>query len=183
MTRPKTKKTVISYFEKLSPDVMRYFEHLPNLIKDYPWEVALSYVFWRVELAQTNSIYCGIVKLQSAESSLARKAVNESRRSRSQFKEKFDMVFGKPVKATLSTKLGHAEKVRDRVIHGKEVKDEVKREAVLDILEFAEGFNSFVSSLAGFKPFGDLRGYKGRGKPMDKSTTRWILKGMGFDIR
>ena len=88
-----------------------------------------------------------------------------------------------PVKTTLSTKLSRAEKVRDRVIHGKQVDDNEKREAVLDILEFAEGFNVYVSSLAGFKPFGSLRGFKGRATPLDKSTTRWILKGMGFKLK
>ena len=35
---------------------------------------------------------------------------------------------------------------------------------------------------AEFRPFGDLRGFKGRGQPLERTTTRWVLKGMGMGI-
>ena len=54
------------------------------------------------------------------------------------------------------------------------------REGLTSVLDFATEFNDFVSSLAGFRPFGKLRGYKGRKKPLPKATTRWILRGMGI---
>lgn len=162
MSRPRTRREVVARFADSPSEVKRYFEHLDELVENYPWEIALSYMFWRVELAQTNTIYCGIVKLHAANAQLARKVVDSYRLSRPQFKEKFSMVFGRPLSQTLSNRLGKAEKVRDRVIHGKTVHDADEREAVLDILDFAEGFNAFVYSLAGFKPFGNLRGFKGR---------------------
>jgi len=38
--------------------------------------------------------------------------------------------------------------------------------------------NEFVFQIAGFKPFGSLKGFKGRAEPLDKATTKWLLKGM-----
>ena len=40
--------------------------------------------------------------------------------------------------------------------------------------------NDWVYQAAGVRPFGDKRGFKGRAEALDKSTTRWILKGMGL---
>jgi hypothetical protein len=181
MVRPKTKPTVITRFKRSTPDIIAYFEHLPSLINDYPWEVALGYMFWRIEQAQNNTLYCGIVKIHSTNAELTREAVDNERIRRQEFKNLFATVFGKRINQRLIPVLTRAEKVRDRVIHGKKVKDEDKREAILDLLDFAEGFNLQVKSLADFKPFGSLRGFKGSAKSLDKSTTRWVLKGMGLN--
>ena len=75
-----------------------------------------------------------------------------------------------------------AEEIRDKVMHGKTTTDKEKREALASIIEYAERFNALVSGIAAFRPFGDLRGFKGRGQSLDKSTSRWLLKGMGFPI-
>jgi hypothetical protein len=52
-------------------------------------------------------------------------------------------------------------------------------------LHYAEGMNGLISGRGrlGFKPFGgELRGFVGRLPHLGASTTRWILKGMGFDL-
>ena len=77
-------------------------------------------------------------------------------------------------------KIAEAEKVRDLILHGKQVSEVDKRKAVVDVLEYAKSFNAEVSRIAGFKPFGSLKGFKGRGQPLDKSTSRWVLKGVGL---
>jgi hypothetical protein len=55
-----------------------------------------------------------------------------------------------------------------------------KRKAALDLIHYAEMFNNKMQEIAGFRPFGSLQGFKGRGQSLDKSTSRWVLKGIGF---
>lgn len=51
----------------------------------------------------------------------------------------------------------------------------------MDILDYATGFNDFVYGIAGLRPFGQLKGFKGRAASLEKSTSRWVLRGVGFD--
>jgi hypothetical protein len=102
--------------------------------------------------------------------------------TRDGFRVRYKTVFGQsPHKATVA-KIKEAEKIRDRVIHGKDVDDATLLQALLDVIDYAEAFNMEVKKIGGFEPFGDLRGFKGRAEPLDKSTTRWLLKGMEFPI-
>lgn len=182
MTIPRTWKGVAKQFNQSTSDIQAYFDHLPSLLEKYPWDVSLAYVFTRIELVKHMTIYCGIVKLHRADADLVWKTLEGEHMSRKQFKVFFQTVFGKPIKATVLKRLEQAENVRDRVVHGKEPRDNEIRKAMVDIIDFAEQFNEFVESLAGFRPFGDLRGFKGRAQPLDKATTRWLLKGMGFTL-
>ncbi len=178
----KSKPGLISRFNKASPEVRSYFKYIPKLVRDFPLDVCLSYVFSRVELAQNMTLYCGMVKLHRAEATLARKAVDVHHMTRTEFRSKFHTVFGRGIPDLVSKALSRAEGVRDRVMHGKATPDDAKRNAIADVIGYAEKLNAHVSGLAGFEPFGDLRGFKGAGKSLDKSTTRWILKGMGFNL-
>lgn len=63
-----------------------YFGDLPALIKDFPWEVSISYQFGRVELAHNMTLYYGVVKLHRADASLARTAVERRHITRDGFK-------------------------------------------------------------------------------------------------
>ena len=82
----------------------------------------------------------------------------------------------------ITRKLREAEKVRDKIVHGKSINNPNMRDAIYDVLEYATLLNEHLEEKAGFKPFGDLRGFKGRGTPLDANTTRWLLKGMGFTL-
>ena len=155
---------------------------MPGLLKDYPLDVSISYLFGLVELAQNKSLYCGMVKLHRVDAELARKAVDLHPMLRTDFRQFYEAIFGKKPTATTFVKLKEAEAIRDRIVHGKEASEREKRKAIVDIIEFAELFNDDVNEIAGFQPFGDLRGFKGRGQPLNKSTSRWILKGMGFKL-
>lgn len=165
-------------------EVSAYFEHLPKLVEDFPLEVCLAYMFAQVELAQNMTLYCGVVKLHRAHATVARNAVDAHHLTRDGFKALFKNVFGKNLTNAVLTPLQDAEKIRDKVMHGKTVTAKQKREAIVQVLDYAEKHNAFVNNIASFKPFKkDLRGVKGRAKPLETSTTRWMLKGMGFGIR
>ena len=179
---PKSRRDLLKRYEKASERIRTYFEHLPKLLADLPLDVSLSYVFSQVELAQNTTLYRGVVKLHRANAVISRRVVDGHHFTREGFKHKFEVVFGKPIPPKICDKLNAAETIRDRVLHGKSTKEKQKREAIADVLDYAEWFNEFVYSIAKIHPFGDLRGFKGRAQSLDGSTTRWILKGMGFDV-
>jgi len=77
-------------------------------------------------------------------------------------------------------KLRFAEGVRDKAVHGKVIVEADARTALVDVLDYAVELNKFVDGIAGFKPCGDMRGFKGAGQPLARATTRWLLKGLGL---
>lgn len=183
MTTPANYKQVLAYFQGKSQEIQDYFPAFPKLVSDYSWDVSVSYVFSRVETMKHAVIYCGIVKLHWADSELTRELVDKDHMSRGRFRDLFKTVFGESIDGVLLKKLGEAESIRDKIVHGKKWTDDQARTALRDIFEFAEGFNVFVDKVGGFKPFGNLRGFKGRKESLPKETTRWVLKGMGIPAK
>ena len=100
--------------------------------------------------------------------------------TRPRFNELFKIVFGAAVPDDIQDLLTRGESVRDKIAHGMGWSRPEARGALIAVLDFATAFNQFVSQKAGFEPFGDLRGFKGRKQPLTRATTRWILKGMGI---
>ncbi|MEP7217339.1 MAG: hypothetical protein ABI876_00400 [Bacteroidota bacterium] len=181
--KPPAYKPIITAYDAASNDVRTYFKYVPDLARNFPFDICLSYLFTRVEQAQRMSIYCGIVKLHRADTTLTRRAVDILHMSREDFHAKFKTVFGEPLQSVIASKLEEAEKVRDNVLHGKNVLKPTIRKAIVDIVEFADDYNDFLYEKARFRPFGSLQGFKGRAAPLDKSTTRWLLKGIGLSFK
>ena len=73
----KSYKGVIRQYNEAPQQVQDYFPDFVELVESYNWEISISYVFSRVELAKRNTIYCGIVKLHWCDAVLTRKLVNE----------------------------------------------------------------------------------------------------------
>ncbi len=180
MTVPANRKGVVKRFNNAPKEVRDYFEYLPKLIDQFPWEISLSYLFARVEYSHNMTLYCGVVKLHQGQKDVVFNIVQKQQLTRANFAQLFETVIGKKIAPKVSAKIRDAEKVRDKVLHGKSVSEADLRKAVTRVIEYAESFNNLVKNTAGFKPFDDLRGFKGAGKSLSKETTRWILKGMGF---
>lgn len=180
---PASEKAVIKAYTAAPSEVQAYFQHLPDLIEAFPWEVSLSYLFHRVELAHSQCLYCGVVKLHKADAGLARTAVNSQHLTRDGFQEFFKAIFGATLGRPLRDRLADAERIRDKVLHGKSATPVEQRKAIVDVIEYASSFNEQVQERARFKPFSnDLRGFKGRARSLDKATSRWLLKGIGFSV-
>ena len=176
-------KAVLKHYNSSSANIKWYFDQLPSLINhNYPYEVSLAYLFLRTEKAQNRALYCGVVKLHKANSQIAENAVNAQHLTRDGFLELYKNVYGQVLPDAVKSKIKIAEKIRDSVIHGKSVTDSKMREALCDVVDYAAALNKEVQSIAGFEPFGNLKGFKGAGQSLDTKTTRWLLKGMGFGI-
>ena len=171
-------KAVLKHFESAPDEVRNYFFHLPTLIKNYPWEVVIAYQFIRVEQAQNRTLYGGVVKLHRAHGELASAVIDSLHITRDSFVKYYATVFGQSLPVETISKLKFAEKVRDKTVHGKDVNVSDFRQAIVDVVDYAVSLNNHVYDLAEFKPFGDMRGFKGAGQPLEKATTRWLLKGL-----
>ena len=137
-------------------------------------------MFAKVKLAQNMAIYCSAVKLHRVDTQIAFAAIENHHMTRDGFRELIKTVTGKKIPHAALERIAEAETVRDRLLHGKTVTETAKRKAVVDILSYATMLNEHMHQNHGIKPFGKLKGFKGRTKPLDKSTSRWVLKGMGL---
>jgi len=180
----KSKPGVKNFYFDRYEEVKAYFKHLPQLINgDFPLNICLAYCFYRIEVGHNMAIYCGTVKIHKAHSGVTKSVVDDWDMYRDGFEEKFELVYDCQRPSWLREGIQRAQSVRDDVMHGSSKKPSEKREAIGITLRYAEEFNDFVEDEAGLRPFtDDLRGFKGRAKSVDKQTTRWILKGMGFGV-
>jgi len=170
-------------FNRCSQEVRRHFEHLPSLLDNYPLEVALGYVFHRLELGQNMALYCGVVKLHRAHTEIARKALDAHHMTRKGFEDLYKVVFDAELPKDATQELRTAEKTRDVIMHGGNASDDRKRNAIGRVLEFADAVNADLQGRYQFAPFsGYWRGFAGRLRKLDRRTTRFMLKGMGFAI-
>ncbi len=151
---------VKKHFDASTEAVKWYFDQLPTLLKDFPYEVCLAYVFLRTEKAQNRTLYCGVVKLHGAHTVIAESVINKQHLTRDGFHGLYKNVFARKIPDTTTAKIKQAEKIRDRVVHGKAVKHADMRQAILDVIEYAELMNKDLKTYAGFEPFGNLRGFK-----------------------
>jgi len=177
-----TAPVILKRFNSYPKDFRKYFNDFPKLVKGFEWEVSIGYLFSLVELAHNTTIYCGVVKLHKVDKDLAWEAVNNQHIKRESFWEFYKKIFKKLPEKNVLEKLGNASKTRNLMLHGKTIPEKEKRKAVDDILSYASEFNKAVDHAAGFKPFGPLKGFKGRAMSLSKDTSRWVLKGMGFSM-
>ena len=115
MATPATWKSVVAHYKKMPDDVQSYFNAVPGLAQDYPWEVSLSYQFGRVELAHNMTLYCGVVKLHQVDSSLARRAVEAHHITRERFTDLFETIFEKKFRTSITKKLDEASNGIDKL--------------------------------------------------------------------
>lgn len=179
----KSKPGLMKAYDTSSEDVKEYFEYLPKLLDEFPMEVCLAYAFARLELGQNMALYCGAVKVHRANTDLARTAVSSHHMTREGYVRLYKTVFGFGPPKTAHRDLKTAESTRDDVMHGKKPGEDRIRNAVARVLEYAEAVNRQLLTKHGLNPFGSLTGFSGRATKLDKGTTRFLLKGMGFDLR
>ncbi len=182
LTIPANRRQLKQYFDDAPEQVREYFSDLPGLLENFRLDVALAYVFFRVELAHNMALYCGVVKIHNASKEVAGAAIHANHMTRESFLELFKTVFNLEVPTAIRILLENAEEVRDRVIHGKRTPEHEKREAIMEVIQYAENFNEIVYAAAKFRPFANLKGFHGDGQSLSKAATRWVLKGMDFSL-
>lgn len=120
------------------------------------------------------------MKLHKVDAVVAKSTVNSHHMTRDRFRELYKIITNKEISAEAIKSAKDAERIRDRILHGKQVTDSDMRKAVVNILNYARLLNEQVFDDAGFRPFGSMKGFKGRATTLDKSTSKWVLTGMGL---
>jgi len=172
-------------FDTFDNDIKTYFDEFRALVDStFSLHVLLAYCFFRLEQGQRITLFCGARKLHKTDSELTWKAIDGHYMSRENFQRFFEVIFSAGIPAPIQEIIKPAEDIRDRLMHGRGLDEGEVREAISRVLHYASAINGFLDSRnAGFRTFvGDLRGFVGRLEALDKSTSRWILKGMGFQL-
>lgn len=163
-----------------------YFSGIPVLLtgENANLPAALAFGFHLIETAHHRILYGCLCRVHEVSSTLARVAVENQHMTRSKFRELFANVVGVEISEEIQVKVKAAEDARDKMVHGKAVSDAELWRAILALTEYAIELNALVKSSAHFEAFGDMRGVTGRrgATPLNNRTSRWILKGMGFDL-
>ena len=180
MEYPQNKTQLIRVFESQPNEIKSYFGQSPELIKNFSWDVSISYIFSRIEIVKRTSLYCGLVKIHWTQPALTRSLLDKEHITRARFKDLFRVIFDKQISPEILAKLSRAEAIRDKVAHGKSLTQAEARQCIADALGFANDYSYFMLETLGSSPFADLRGFKGRAEPLTKETTRWVLRGMGI---
>ena len=175
-------KTLIANYEKMPQKIQDYFQPCLKLMADeeMPWDVVISYMFTKIETAQRNTLSVGLRKIHKCEISLVWKAIDNEALFRDEFRLFFKKVFGKNISKETENLLQVPIEVRNKIMHGYSATTAEKKKAIACILVYCEQYNLEMKKIAGFEPFGSLQGVVGRSMPLNKSTTMWMLMGMGF---
>jgi hypothetical protein len=171
-------KAVLAHFNAAPAEVRAYFLHLPTLVQSFPWEVLMAYQFILVERGQNRALFGAAMKLHRADGTVAESTIEALHITRGSFLKHYETIVGAALPLPTVNKLKFAERVRDKTVHGKSVSVSDYRQAVVDVVDYAVELNAHIYGIAGFRPFGDMRGFVGSRQSLDKKTTSWLMKGL-----
>jgi len=169
---------------KFDDDLKLTFEHVPEIVEKLGKmpSIALAYCFSQIENGQRRLLYAGILRKYRLNSELTWKFVLEHDITRKDFQAIYKSVFGHAIPTAIPEKLAAAEKIRDRMIHGKRPTVKEMWGAVLCCFEYCNEFNEHLRKKAGFAGFGRMQGITGiKGRPpLDRAVSRLALLGLGL---
>lgn len=177
----KSYKGLVKQFQALPEGTKAYLKGLDPLISEpatYP--VALAFSFMKLEEGNHRALKCGLIRIHKCNSRKVDEALLKQHFTRPYFRTVFKNVFGKEVKDEVLVPVQAAEKVRDKLIHGKRPSESDLRSGIANALDYIDGLGSFVESETNKNPFGDLRGLAGKSPLLDSVPSFWLLKGLGF---
>ena len=176
-------KSFLRLYHDLPQEAQKYLGDFEKLAKMYPYgyEIALCYLFFRIEGVQRRLLYRGLIECHNINRALALDAANKVRMFRgNKFNKLFFSVFNvKPPKLD-NDETKKTIKTRGDVVHGSDnAKYEDVRLAIAYMLKYVKLLNEEVQRAKGFSLFSDLRTMK-RPKLLDEPRSRECLKNLKF---
>ncbi|NNE36590.1 MAG: hypothetical protein HKN13_15255 [Rhodothermales bacterium] len=176
------KQAVVDAYNEATARTKEHFRHVPSLIEQYKPEVAVGYVFDCASAAHNATIVAGLVTKHKAHRAVAREVAVFQECAWDEFHYEYQTVFGSVIPEAVSILFGEANELRRALLSGKRVSSKDQCGLIIQMLQYADALDEFVYADARIHPFADLSSAKPRGSSLDKSSTRWVLKGMGFPI-
>lgn len=165
-------------YGELPEEVRTYFWKLESLLKDAELEIALAYLFMRLEQGRYRTVKCILVRMMRCSAKLVDNSFKDFTFQRATFRKLVKELIDIDIEQDPYKVLSAAEAVRDGLIHGRTPKPEQLREALSNGFLFVKEFGEVVKSKTGKNPFGDLRGLSSTTKMHPDSHARWIIKGV-----
>lgn len=180
LSRKINRAQVIQYWQITEEEISTYYEHVPGLLGTFPYEIAIPYVFSRLELVQMRALRIGLVIRYKAHFESARLAVDQLYRTRAEVDGKFKLILGSNLDDWAMLHLRESAKIRDKVLHGLNFTKTDCLFAIRAALVYSHFLHEFMMRQTGVSPFKTLRGINWGIDPLPKETTRYMLMGMGF---
>ncbi len=177
-----SKQSVIDVFNGTTARTQEHFRYVLSLIEQYKPEVALGYMFDRVAQSHNQLIVAGLVLKHKAHRDVAREVAAFHECTWDEFHYEYQTVFGAVIPEAAADLYIAANEQRRAFMSGKRVSSKDQSIVVENLLKYADAFDEAVWADARLHPFSDLSKTKPRGSSLDKDSTRWVLKGMGFPI-
>ena len=120
---PGTWMGVVARIDASSEEVKGFFEPVTELIECYSWEVSIGYMFTRVEQAHNHLLRGAAAKIHGVNGRTANRFLDRQHMTRKEFARLYKNVVGEPIPEHAARLLSDAEKIRDRIVHGKSVQE------------------------------------------------------------
>ncbi|WP_300058647.1 hypothetical protein [uncultured Roseobacter sp.] len=174
-------RTLKKQYDDFPEATRNYLRKLDMLLADGKnLDAALAYIFMKLEEGHHKALKCGLVRIHDCNSAKVDEALRKQRFTRAYFRTVYKNVFGEAIPSEITGIISIAEKTRDGLIHGKDVKELELRKAISLALSYVFEVGQLVEKKTGKNPYGDLRGLAGRKAPLKKTTSYWVMKGIGL---
>ncbi len=175
------------YNELADGDMKWYFDSFFELVQKptnpkITWDMTIAYLFMKVEQAHRMTLYALIVRKHKVARYIAAEIIDECFLSRDEFPKLYKELAGENFCKDITKYYDNAVNVRNAIMHGKgifydkTISDQVKRDAVVSILEYANLFNKQTEEIViskqpnvkfDCKPFGRMQGFSGGTRTLD----------------
>ncbi len=169
------------YNELADDDMKWYFSSFCKLVQKpanpkITWDITIAYLFMKVEQAHRMTLYALAVRKHKVARYIAAETIHECFLSRDEFPKLYKELAGEELCKDTTKYYDNAVNVRNAIMHGKgifygtPISDQVKRDAVVSILKYANLFNKQTEKIVinkqtnvkfDFKPFGKMQGFSG----------------------
>jgi hypothetical protein len=178
---PKSYKGLKDVYESMDQETKVYLSKLEPLLSDGKnYEIALAYCFMKLEEGHHRALKCGLVRIHECDSKKVDSELEKQHFTSDKYALVFKNVFSDSIPAQAKDYLSEAQKIRNKIIHGKSTTDPKRREAIYYSLEYMKILGAFVKEKTQKNPYGDLRGLKGKKTLLPAKSTVWMLKGFGL---
>ena len=165
-------------FAALPEEVRTHLRELQPLLDAADLDLSLAYLFMIVEQGRYRAMKCILVRNLKCMTSLVDDELKARAFSRKSFRASMKSLIGVDISTGDYRAIERAEGIRDTIFHGRDASAAEKRQAISDCLKFIEVFGNKLKTKTGKNPFATLKGLTSRIKPLDRSQSNWILKGV-----
>lgn len=171
------------YISAIPSELKYYYSKITEVMK-IDVNIALIYLFAKVEAGQLNALYVQVKKGYRTHTEMTWSIIeSQDITLKKNYFKLFYNLFGCEFDDGLTEKLAKAKIVRNKIMHGANADYYDVLNAIRDVFEYSNAFNDFVFNLKGFKPYNRLTGIFGSLKTVqDEEVTMLILNALGFTV-